>query len=345
VLVVALGPRVINWLRKQKIGDNPDFDRADMNELMKDKKNTPTMGGVLIIAAIAGTTLLLADLSNQYVQLGLICLIWLGAIGAADDWLKLTKDRRTGRDGLTEKEKLLFQVGLSVILCYFTYDYGSAVQANTSLYVPFFKNVSIHLPLPVFILLGTLVITGTSNAVNLTDGLDGLAAGCMAIASITFLLLCLIIGGMPPYNDPVLNQLLLPFIKGSDQMAVLAAAMAGACMGFLWFNCNPARVIMGDTGSLALGGLLGYIAIVVRQELLLVIVGGVFVIEAVSVLIQRYYFKYTRIRYGEGKRVFLMAPLHHHFQKQGWGESQVVVRFWVINIMLAAMALATIKLR
>jgi phospho-N-acetylmuramoyl-pentapeptide-transferase len=167
----------------------------------------------------------------------------------------------------------------------------------------------------------------------------------MSIVSIAFVLLALIIGAMAPHNHPVLNQLLLPYIKGSDQMAVLAAAMTGACVGFLWFNCSPASVFMGDTGSLALGGLIGYVAIVIRQELMLVLVGGIFVVEALSVMLQVTFFKYTRRRFGAGKRMFLMAPLHHHFQKKGWTETQVVVRFWLINAMLAAMALATVKLR
>jgi phospho-N-acetylmuramoyl-pentapeptide-transferase len=184
------------------------------------------------------------------------------------------------------------------------------------------------------------VIVGASNAVNLTDGLDGLASGTMAIVSFTFLVLALIIGDLNWSG-----ALLFHYIKASDQMAVLAGAMAGACMGFLWFNCNPAAVFMGDTGSLALGGLIGYIAIVIRQELMLFLVGGIFVIEAVSVMMQVSYFKYTRRKYGAGRRIFLMTPLHHHFQRKGWTETQVVTRFWLIGAMLAAMALATVKLR
>jgi len=352
LIVLCMGPSVIRWLRAQKIGDLAKFDEAGMDELMKDKVNTPTMGGILIIFAIAFTTLLLADLQNFYVQMALVCLIWLGAVGAADDWLKLTSKRReeiTGkpvrREGLTELEKLLFQVGLGIVLSYFTYNYGRELSPNTSFYVPFFKNVAIPLAPWVFVMIGTLMVTFQSNAVNLTDGLDGLATGCAAIVSVSLLLLALIIGAMVPYNHPTLNQLLLPFIKGSDQMAVLAGAMTGACLGFLWWNCNPAKVFMGDTGSLALGGLMGYIAIVIRQEILLFMIGGVFVVEIFSSFIQRYYFKYTRIRFGQGKRIFLMAPIHHHFQKKGWTETQVVTRFWLIGAMLAAMGLATLKLR
>jgi len=341
--VLMTGERVIRWLRLQKIGDGATFDQAQMDELMKSKKGTPTMGGVLIIGAIALATLLLADLSNFYVKMALICLVWLGGVGAVDDWLKLTAGRRAGsRDGLTTLEKLLFQVGLAALLGFFTYHWGSAVPATHTFYVPFLKPeyFSLELSATVFIVLTILVITGASNAVNLTDGLDGLASGTMAITSFAFLVLALIIG------DVVLSRTLLyHHISAADQMAVLAGAMMGACLGFLWFNCNPARVFMGDTGSLALGGLIGYIAIVIRQELMLFIIGGIFVAEAVSVLIQIGYFKFTRKRFGEGRRVFLMAPLHHHFQRKGWAETQVVVRFWLIGAMLAAMAIATIKLR
>jgi phospho-N-acetylmuramoyl-pentapeptide-transferase len=339
---IVLGPRFIRWLRRQKIGDNPEFDQADINRMMEGKKGTPTMGGVLIICSVAIVTLLLANLRNFYVQMALLSLVWLGAVGATDDWLKLTAARRGGgsRQGLTSLEKLLFQVGLSVILAFFTFNYGIKTPETHTLFFPFAKNFGLHLSRPVFILLSMFVMTGSSNAVNLTDGLDGLAAGCMAICSFTFAALAIIIG-----TQVLARQLLLPWIPGADQMGVLAGAMMGACLGFLWFNCNPATVFMGDTGSLALGGLIGYIAIVLRQELVLCLVGGIFVIEACSVIIQVSYFKYSRRRFGEGRRVFLMAPLHHHFQKKGWTETQVVVRFWLIGAMLAAMALATVKLR
>jgi len=346
VIVLAAGGRVIAWLRRQKIGDLAQFDDAKMNSIMVGKAGTPTMGGVLIITAIALTVLLLANLANFYVQMALVCLVWLGCVGAIDDWLKLTKAHRSGtRDGLTKAEKLLFQFGLGVVLSYFTYQYGRDLEPNHTLYFPFFKQLQVPLNLAAFVVISTVIIVYSSNAVNLTDGLDGLAAGCVGIVSFTLLILALIIGALLPHNDPVLNVLLLPYIKGSDQMAVLAAAMTGACLGFLWFNCNPARVFMGDTGSLALGGLVGYIAIVIRQELLLLIIGGIFVAEAASVMLQVGYFKYTRRRFGEGRRIFLMSPLHHHFQRKGWTETQVVVRFWCIGAMLAVMALVTVKLR
>jgi len=347
-IVIFFGRRTIGWLRAKKIGDHPNFDQDQMNRLMEGKKGTPTMGGILIIAAIAVSVLLLADLKNFYVQMALVCLVWLGAVGAVDDWLKLTGMSRpqASRQGLTSLEKLLFQIGLAVVLTVFTYRYSN-YQASHTFFFPFLKRAHILLPMSVFIVLGTLVLTGSSNAVNLTDGLDGLAAGCMAIASFAFVVLALIAGSdeFSVAGRSLTEYLYLPSIPASGQMAVLAGAMLGACLGFLWFNCTPAQVFMGDTGSLALGGLLGYIAIVIRQELLLLMIGGVFVAEAVSVMMQVSYFKYTRRKFGEGRRIFLMSPLHHHFQKLNWSEGQVVVRFWLVGAMLAMMALATVKLR
>jgi phospho-N-acetylmuramoyl-pentapeptide-transferase len=341
LLVIVPGRRVIGWLRRMKIGDVPNFDQEQINKMMEGKKGTPTMGGLLIISAIALTTLLLADMKNFYVQMALICLLWLGAVGAVDDWLKLTIAHRSGsRQGLTSLEKLLFQIGLAIVLAVFTYHHGKDIPQTHTLYFPFFKNSEVLLSLTLFIILSVLMIVGFSNAVNLTDGLDGLAGGTMAIVSFTFVVLALIIGDLE-----WAPALLFKYIKASDQMAVLAGAMAGACLGFLWFNCNPASVFMGDTGSLALGGLIAYIAIVIRQELMLLLVGGIFVMEAFSVTLQVSYFKYSRRKYGEGRRIFLMTPIHHHFQRKGWTETQVVTRFWLIGAMLAAMALATVKLR
>jgi phospho-N-acetylmuramoyl-pentapeptide-transferase len=340
--VLLCGSRVIEWLRLQKIGDAAKFDQVDIDKMMQSKVGTPTMGGLLIIIAIAMTTIVLADLRNFYVLMALVCLLLLGAVGATDDWLKLTAARRqTGqRQGLSSFEKLIFQIGLGVVLSYFTYRYGQNLDTATKFYFPFVKDYYWQLNLGLFVIVGTIVMTGASNAVNLTDGLDGLAAGCMAIVSFVFLVLALIIG-----TPQLARFLLLPPVLPADQMAVLAGATLGACLGFLWFNCNPARVFMGDTGSLALGGLIGYVSIVLRQELMLFLVGGIFVVEAISVMLQVTYFKYTRRRTGTGRRIFLMAPLHHHFQRKGWTETQVVVRFWLIGAMLAAMALSTVKLR
>ena len=361
LVCLLLGPRVIRWLRAQKIADLAGIDPTQIDALMSSKQGTPTMGGLLIISAILATTLLLADLSNFYVQMALLCMAWLAAVGAADDWLKLTVGRRNNdRQGLKGHEKLMFQVGLGVILAWFTYNHGINITETHTIYFPFFKNVQVDLGgfewaipgtritlgLLIFIVISTVVLTGASNAVNLTDGLDGLAGGCMGIVAFTFFILALIVGTSTQVAGRELaTYLYLPYIKTGDEMAIIAGAMTGACLGFLWFNCNPAAVFMGDTGSLAMGGLIGYIAIVIRQELVLFIVGGIFVFEAVSVLIQVYYFKYTRIRFGAGQRVFLKAPIHHHFRMKGWTETQVVVRFWLITAMLAAMALATVKLR
>ncbi|MGB7157656.1 MAG: phospho-N-acetylmuramoyl-pentapeptide-transferase [Tepidisphaeraceae bacterium] len=341
-ICIAFGPRVIAWLRARKLGDLAKFDQADVDKLMKDKKGTPTMGGLLIIAAIVITTLLLADLRNFYVAMGLVCVLGMGAIGASDDWLKLTAGRSAGsRTGLTEVEKLIGQIGLALILAMFTFRHGreNAIPAH-ALFLPFVKYHVWVMGIIPFTILGAGVIVCFSNAVNFSDGLDGLCAGCMSISSFAFLVLALLVG-IPEVG----RYLLLPIVPTSGELAVMAGAMLGACLGFLWFNCPPAKVFMGDTGSLALGGLIGYIAFVIRHEFTLVLIGGVFVAEALSVLIQRYYFKYTRIRFGEGRRVFLMAPIHHHFQRKGWTETQVVIRFWLIGAILAAMAIATVKLR
>lgn len=343
LVMLLAGPKVIRWLRWIKIGDEPNFDDATMNEMMKQKKGVPTMGGLLILTSIGATCLLLADIrSNFYVHMALVCMILLGGLGMVDDWLKLTAARRaTGsRQGLTGREKLLFQVGLSAILCYFTWSYGQQVDVAKGLFVPFLQDAIYTFDFWSYMLFGVVVIVGSSNAVNLTDGLDGLASGCMALTSVAFVVLAIIVG-----DENLSKTLLFHHLPAAGQMAVFAGAILGACLGFLWFNCNPARVFMGDTGSLALGGLIGYIAIVIRQEIMLLIVGGVFAAEAVSVMLQVGYFKYTRKRFGEGRRIFLMSPLHHHFQKKGWTETQVVVRFWIVAAMLTTLALATIKLR
>ena len=340
ILCIIAGPPIIRKLTSLKIGDTAGFDQAKLDELMKGKKGTPTMGGIFIIASIVISTVLLGDINNPHVRMGIVCVLWLAAVGMADDWLKLTVGRRTGsRQGLTSLEKILFQIGLGVLLSYFIFQHGQNVEDAHTLYFPFFKNLKIPLNQTQFVILSTIVIVGSSNAVNLTDGLDGLASGVIAIVSFAFLVLCLIAGDLR-----LTSHLKIPHINYAEEMAIIAAAMLGSCLGFLWFNCSPARIFMGDTGSLALGGLIGYIAIVIRQEFMLFFVGGIFVIEALSVLLQVGYFKYTRKRYGTGRRIFKCAPLHHHFQHQGWTESQVVVRFWLISAMLAAMALATVKL-
>lgn len=364
VVVVALGKRTIKWLLTQKIGDNPEFDHADLNELMKSKANTPTMGGLLMVAAIFGVTLLLADFTSFYVVLALVCLLWMCAIGVADDWLKLTTARRSpgSRVGLRSHEKLLFQLGGAAILAVFAYGYAAtqstapdpeSVLMARAFNFPFLKSwvYENHAWVPasylvalspwIFVPLGILFITGGSNAVNLTDGMDGLASGVMVIVAFAFMILCIIAG----YHDEqegftLAKELLVPHIPGADELAIVAGAMAGACVGFLWFNCSPAQVFMGDSGSLPLGGLIAFIAVVIRQELLLVLIGGVFVMEMFSVILQVGYFKFTG-----GKRIFKCAPIHHHFHLKGWTEQQVVIRFWLITMVLAAIALVSIRLR
>lgn len=347
-VVLVAGPRVIRWLLKQKVGDNPEFDHATLNELMKDKKNTPTMGGLLIVAAILISSLLLADPGNLYVRLGLFCMIWLAILGGIDDWLKLTAARRAGsRDGLHMWEKLVFQIALGALLAIFILRTGEGnleaarwtdVDADYKPYynqfnVPFIKY---QLPLPTwaFAVITVIVIAGTSNAVNLTDGMDGLASGCMVLTSGSFMVLCYVIG-----SSVLTAHLSYWHIPGAGELAVLCGAVAGACLGFLWYNAHPAQVFMGDIGALPLGGLMGFVAVVTRQELMLFVVGGIFVIEAISVLLQIFYFKST------GKRIFRCAPIHHHFHLGGWTETQTVTRFWLAGVLFMAFALATIKLR
>ena len=348
VLVVLFLPRVIRQLLKWKLGDQPEFDHASLNELTRDKNNVATMGGLMILAAIAAAMLLLADLENFYVRMSLVCLIWLGVLGGVDDWLKLTSKRRaTSRDGLKMHEKLLFQVGLGLLLGYFIFKHGQSnfavlsplvesgtVPAFKILSVPFYKT-GLQLSTFMFMMVTVLVMTGTSNAVNLTDGMDGLASGCVAMCALVFAILAYIIG-----TEDLAAKLLLPHVPKSGELVILCGAILGSCLGFLWYNCHPARVFMGDTGSLPLGGLIGFVAVVTRQELMLLIAGGVFVIEAISVMIQVGFFKWT-----SGRRIFRCAPIHHHFHLGGWSESQTVVRFWLVSAMFAFLALATIKLR
>lgn len=338
--VLACGGKVIRWLMKQKVGDMPEFYNATLNELTKNKKNTPTMGGVMIIGAILVSVLLFGNITNFYVRMALFCMVYLAALGAVDDWLKLTAARRTpgSREGLFAYEKLLFQIGLGVLLAVFIYKYGNypalpeggpppALKLNW----PLLRDVA--LPAWLFAALTVVVITGSSNAVNLTDGMDGLAAGCMAIVAFAFLALTYVTGDSRWAQNVGLN-----FVLGTGELAVVCGAITGACLGFLWFNCNPAQVFMGDTGSLALGGVIGYVAIVIRQEPMLLLVGGIFVLEASSVIMQVTYFRMTG-----GKRIFLCSPIHHHFHLKGWSEQQVVVRFWLISALCAAFGLATVK--
>ena len=351
-IVLLFGKRTIRWLMKQKIGDTPEFYNADINRLMASKASTPTMGGLLICAAITTTILLLADLRNSYVLQAIVVLIWLAAVGGFDDWLKLTSQRRAidgrgSREGMFAWEKLLFQLGIGAVAGYFLYRSGVGSEAAHVLSLPFQRtyvpgaeplqledHVFVLGPIA-FIIVATLVIAGTSNAVNLTDGMDGLAGGLMCIASFTMMALSFISGDIR-----IAKFLLFPHVPGSQEMMVVCGAMAGACLGFLWFNCAPAKVFMGDTGSLPLGGLLAYIAMAIRQESLLIIIGGVFFMEMASVMMQVGYFKATG-----GRRIFRCSPIHHHFQLGGWSETQVVTRFWILGVVFAMIALVSLKLR
>ena len=355
-LLVSLvwGPRIIRWLIRKKVGDIPEFDHKGLNELTQHKTNTPTMGGLIILLGVFVSTLLWADLRNSFVQKGLFLMVWLGVLGGWDDYLKLTaKTRRHSRSGVHMWEKLVFQIGLCVLLASFLYRVDFAeLRDGKMLWLPFYK-YGFELGLLGFTVITVVVITGTSNAVNLTDGMDGLAIGCLGMVSLVFTVLCYLAsetmsasfvqtanGELARVEQTWASYLLLPQIRGAGELGILCAAMTGASLGFLWFNCHPAQVFMGDVGSLPLGGLIGYAAVVTRHELLLPLVGGVFVAEAISVMLQVGYYKFSN-----GKRIFQCAPIHHHFHLKGWSEPQVVVRFWLLAIACAALALATLKLR
>ncbi len=358
-IVIVLGKPVIGWLRRKKIGDAGLADTAVLADISKSKANVPTMGGVLICGAILASTVLLADVRNFYVVVGIVVLVWLAALGSIDDWLKLTAASRPGgsRQGLYAWEKLVFQLGLGLLVGWFVYHKGSPAGVEQSLshvlslpLQPTYLGGDasllqvnpglFYLPAAGFIVLSVLMVAGMSNAVNITDGMDGLAAGTTTIVALGLTVLVYIAGW-----DLAAKGLRMPFIVEGDEIVVLTASIAGACLGFLWWNCSPARVFMGDTGSLALGGLLGYIAIVIRQELLLLIMSGVFLMEIFSVILQVGYFKYTRRSTGTGRRLFKVAPIHHHFHVLGWTEQTVVTRFWIITSLLVILALALVKVR
>ena len=347
LIVLLFGRKTIRWLIKQKIGDSPEFYHADLNEIMARKAATPTMGGILICGSMLLTILLFADLTNRFVMLALIVLAWLAVLGGFDDWLKLTSARRApgSREGLHAWEKLLFQIGIGAVAGYFLYRHGIGRETHHVLNLPFQRTYQpgttqlessvIVLSGVAFVLIATILIAGTSNAVNLTDGMDGLAPGTLAVAAFALMVLCFIAGSFD-----TARFLMFPHIDGSKELMIVTGAMAGACLGFLWFNCAPAQVFMGDTGALPLGGLMAYIAVAIRQEILLLVIGGVFFMEMASVILQVGYFKWTG-----GKRIFRCSPVHHHFHLGGWSEPQVVTRFWVLAVVFAMIALISIKLR
>ncbi len=325
LILCILGPKFIRWLQLKQIGQ---VVRSDGPESHLSKQGVPTMGGVLILAAMTISTLLWADLTSGLVWLLIGISLFFGAIGAIDDLQKVTKGNSKG---LSPRGKLLLQVaGASMVGLYLILH----PEYDGRLAIPFFKTFHPDLGWW-YIPFTVLVIVGASNAVNLTDGLDGLAAGPVMISGSVYLIFSYAAG-----NVIVAQYLQIPYVQGAGEVAVFCGTLIGACLGFLWFNAYPAEIFMGDVGSLSLGGTLGAVSIITKQEFLLAIVGGIFVMEAVSVILQVGYFKMSG-----GKRIFLMAPIHHHFEKKGWQEPKVVVRFWIISIILGLLALATLKLR
>lgn len=327
VICFWIGPSMIDWLRTKQGRGQPI--RAEGPETHLAKQGTPTMGGLMILLSVIVSTMLWADLSNQFVWHALLVMAGFGAIGFADDFLKLT---RKNTKGLSGKLKIIFQIliGTTAVVGIIS---AMPESHATSVAVPFFKNILIDLGW-FFVPFALVVLVGASNAVNLTDGLDGLAIVPVAIAAASFGVIAYLVG-----NAVYSNYLGLHHVPGAGEMAVLCGALIGGAMGFLWFNAPPAAIFMGDTGSLAMGGVLGAISVITKHELVLAIIGGLFVLEAVSVIVQVVSFKLT------GKRVFRMAPIHHHFEKKGWSESTVVVRFWIIAVILALVGLSTLKLR
>ena len=329
----AAGPRVIRWLAEKKIGQAVRNDGPQTHLV---KTGTPTMGGVLILIAIGVTTLLWGDLTNKYVWTVLIVTLGYGIVGWYDDWKKVVY---RNPKGLAARWKYFWQSVLGVGAALFL-AFSANSPAQTELIVPFFKSVAYPLGVVGFITLTYFVIVGTSNAVNLTDGLDGLAIMPTVMIAAAFAIFAYVAG-----NAVYAKYLLVPYVPGAGELCILLGAIAGAGLGFLWFNAYPAEVFMGDVGALSLGAALGTVAVIVRQEIVLVIMGGIFVVETLSVMLQVSYFKYTKRKFGEGRRILRMAPLHHHFEQTGWKETQVVVRFWIITIMLVLVGLSSLKLR
>jgi phospho-N-acetylmuramoyl-pentapeptide-transferase len=356
-LAIALiaGPGVIRKLTAYKIGQAVRDDGPQSHLV---KAGTPTMGGALILIAIGISTLLWSDLTNRFVWIVLVVTLGFGAIGWVDDWRKVV---HKNPKGLSAKEKYFWQSLVGVLAAVYLAFAVSAPNADqivelvarwvasgftmelpqkADLIVPFFKTVSYPVGVFGFMVLTYFVIVGTSNAVNLTDGLDGLAIMPAVMVGSALGIFAYVTG-----NVVFAKYLLIPYIPGASELLVFCAALAGAGLGFLWFNAYPAQVFMGDVGALALGAALGTVAVIVRQEIVLALMGGVFVAETLSVAMQVLYFKYTRRRYGEGRRILRMAPLHHHYEAKGWKETQVVVRFWIITMMLVLFGLSTLKLR
>ena len=359
LITITFGQRLINLLKAFQLGESiRDLGLSGQME----KQGTPTMGGIIILLGIIIPTLLFADLTNIYIFLLIISAIWMGSIGFIDDFLKIKKKNK---EGLRGKFKIIGQVALGLLVGGTMVFHPDIVvrefnSNDISLYsdikssattIPFFKNNEFQYSwlLPdflseyawvVYILMVTFIVTAVSNGVNITDGIDGLAAGTTAIIAMSLAILAYLSG-----NVIFSNYLNIMYIPNSGELVIFCAALVGACIGFLWYNAFPAQVFMGDTGSLALGGIVAVLALAVRKELLIPLLCGIFFIELLSVIIQVGYFKYTKSKFGEGQRVFLMSPIHHHFQKKGLHESKIVTRFWTVGILLAVLTLATLKLR
>jgi phospho-N-acetylmuramoyl-pentapeptide-transferase len=339
-LIIAfwIGPKIIRKLRENQIGESAKLE-APKTHLAK--AGTPTMGGLIVLLSILIPALLWTDLKNTYVILILFVTLILGAVGFMDDYLKVVKKKPKG---LIWKYKIAGQVFAGLVVGSVIYFFPQWIDSGlaplkSSTTVPFFKNLEFDLGL-FYIPVVIFVITGTSNAVNLTDGLDGLAIGNVGIVSLTLAIMTYISG-----NAIWSQYLTIPYLAGNGELTIYCAAITGASLGFLWFNSYPAQVFMGDTGSLALGGIIGAMCVLIKKELLLPTLGGVFLMESISVIIQRLYFKYTKKRYGEGKRVFKMAPIHHHFELLGWAEPKIVTRFYILAVILMILSLATFKVR
>jgi phospho-N-acetylmuramoyl-pentapeptide-transferase len=328
ILSLIFGPAIIRLLKEKKIGEKiRKEESAKLYELHSNKQDTPTMGGIMILVAIILSTLLWAEILNKYIILALFSTVWLGLTGFIDDYLKQIKKKSKG---LTATAKFSSQIILGLIIGLVLF---LRLEQSTKIDIPFFKDITLDLGI-FYVLFVILVITASSNAVNLTDGLDGLAIGTVIMVALAFSVLSYVSG-----NIKFSNYLLIPYIKGSGELTVFCSSILGAGLGFLWFNCYPASIFMGDVGSLALGGALGIVALLIKKELLLVIVGGIFVLEALSVILQVCSYKFT------GRRIFKIAPLHHHFQFLGWSENKVIVRFWIVASLLALLTLVTLKIR
>ncbi len=332
-ICLYIGPRLIRLLQSNRFSEHTGkTDSERLAHLHDHKAQTPTMGGIMIIGSVLLSTILWARIDEYYVIMAILSTLLLTLVGFHDDWIKLSSKNAPG---LTSLEKVLPQVLVGLLLGYLLYSHNRAVPDAYTLYFPF-KLGSVDLGL-LYIPFVALVIGATSNAVNLTDGLDGLASGLSAMVALTFVGFCLAVGSVGPKG--LANYLHLPPVAGADELAIFSASILGGCLGFLWFNCHPAKIFMGDTGALPLGGAIGFIAVATKHEIILMIAGGIFVVEALSVILQVGSYK-TR-----HKRLFLCAPIHHHFQFKGWSETQVVIRFWIIGAILALFSIASLRIR